>query len=172
MQRFFWTRTSKPLHSGPESRSPVPKLYKYGNHDVQEWSIHDVTRAYGYPHVRGYDGVHLFGRAGKYILTRSILSIMNEAKIIQVQPLPAFSAPPHPTYDPMLVLRDRIKSVRSAPNPSYPSPTAPHASSAASHPSSCIHPPPARTSVIRPVKSVIQNLYSIPVSNTFDVLGN
>ena len=65
-----------------------------GNHDLDEWSKLDVCQAYGYPHVKGYDGAHMFGNAGKSILTRSILSIT---------PIPSQlpSLNPHPTYNPL-----------------------------------------------------------------------
>ena len=129
-----------------------------------------MTKAYGYPHVQGYDGVYHYGRTGKYILTRSILNILNEAKVVPNQPNPVLSPPAQqPTYEPMRMLRERIKSTRSAPRSVSPSSSPPHSSSS----SSCLPPQasahPARISVIKPV---IQDMYSVPVFNPFDVLGN
>ena len=145
-----------------------------GNHDIQEWSKHDVTKAYGFSNVQGYDGVHLFGQLGKRILTRSIVKILKEN-------LSSTSHATNPTvsssnvaYDPMTILRERIHSHRSTSTRPY-SPVF-----SKSHPPPTVPPPSlasARTllpriPVIKTLRSAIQDQYNISVSNQFETLGN
>ena len=131
-----------------------------GNHDINEWSKHDITKAYGHPYVQGYDGIHLSGKAGKYILTRSILCILKQAEVIPgTKTENCF--PSLTSYNPMLMLRERIRSTRSVAHPPSPSPLR-------SSPPSQV----SRTSVIKDARSAFKNQYSIPVSNRYQILGN
>ena len=150
-----------------------------GNHDVHEWSKHDVVKAYGYPEIAGYDGVHLYGQMGKNILTRSLSNILQQTQGI-LSPInppanvsPATTATPvtsTTTYNPMLMLRNRILSQRSSSSPRPPTSCQPPPSR--SQPASPRLLSSQRVPVIRVLKHVTQDHYNVKVSNPYEVLGN
>ena len=133
----------------------------------------------GYPQIAGYDGVHLYDQMGRNILTRSLSNILKQAQglLSPIRPstkvTPATTATPvtsTTTYNPMLMLRNRILSQRSSSSPRPPT--------------SCQTPPPGsqpasprllcsqRVPVIRVLKHVTQDHYNVKVSNPYEVLGN
>ena len=133
-----------------------------GCHDINEWSRYPITKAYGFPHIDGYDGVHLYGSSGRAILTRSLINMLKHS--FNTNDVPDKL----PVYDPMLVLRERIQSDRSK---------LPALSSSDSQQCRSRTAPPRpettnRASVIKPTPAVSQEDYNIPISNYFDSLGN
>ena len=131
--------------------SKLKEKIHLGNHDVNEWSRHEISHAYGFPHISGYDGAHMFGVGGRTILTRSILSILKKAIITPNSALSSTANPSSSSYDPLLILRDRIQSHRGAqstpqqqrsPQPSVP-------------PTSSNVPPPSSAPVLNSRTSVI-----------------
>ena len=133
-----------------------------GCHDISEWSRYDIHKAYGFPHVTGYDGVHLYGPSGRTILTRSLITMLRNPftakKVSHSDSL----------YDPLLILRDRIQSNRNENNAPPPSPSVPR-NPRVTHPNNLKN---NRTSVIKSIPSVSQSSYSVKISNYFDALGN
>ena len=134
-----------------------------GGHDISEWSRYDIHQAYGFPHVSGYDGVHLYGRFGRTILTRSLITMLRNSLIAKNVSV----TDSH--YDPYLILRDRIHSSRDKLKSQ-------HLLTDLESRISKVTPPNClksnRTSVIKSLPSVSQSCYNIPISNSFDVLGN
>ena len=147
-----------------------------GNHDLSEWSKHNHPDIYGLSQNIGYDGVHMSGRLGRTVLTRSLLSVL-KTDLIKQTVTDTLDIQP---YNPMGILRERILSHRGSSNPQtqttstkYPVPP-----SSADVPIPTGIAPPSYPQ-IQPRRSVIftappssRNLYPIPVHNSFEVLGN
>ena len=153
-----------------------------GNHDLSEWSKHNHSDIYGHSLNTGHDGVHLTGRLGRTVLTRSLLSVLRTYLTKKSPPVSCSDALNVHPYNPMDILRERILSNKDSPSfhhsrtPKHPSPPS---SSDVPIPTG-IAPPQfrqqkpgqSRQSVIFTAPPATSNRYSIPVSNQFDVLGN
>ena len=151
-----------------------------GDHQIPHQLGPDHEQVFGHPNHTAYDGIQMGGPGGRKCFQESILNILNNAGIIKLlndtrtqireENIPSGLKPAQPSskgYDPMRMFRERLTSARveePAVNVQTPQST--------SNPNQTQNPPDhPRPSVINR-SSTIQSNYSVPVSNSFGVLGN
>ena len=159
-----------------------------GDHDNPLSGDASHRTVFGNPDDDEYDGIHLCGPEGKKMFTSSVLKMLLKAGLISGADRKQRRVADKPgivnDYDPLAILKKDMEKKRHS-DVRKPSPRSPLIPS--SRPSVisatnqlggrtdtvCSQPMQAstrRSSVIQP--AALQGKYSIPVSNTFDLLGN
>ena len=158
-----------------------------GEHQIPHLLDDNHPLVYGHPQSEGYDGIHMYGPKGKSIFQASVAAIMKKAGLIseKVNKNPPAGRKvarscstavggrkvddkssgrengdsvhgPNQEYNPMEMLKERISSRKQSLNQN---------NDGVSEDVSTLRP-----TVIR--SSCLQNRYTVPVGNTFDMLGN
>ena len=156
--------------------SSLRKKIFLGDHTIPHKLDEDHHKVFGNPAHPSYDGLHMNGPSGKLLFHESIMNILTNTGVckptLTSKPL-GLKPYPHSTrasqlgkmskqqYNPLRIFRERISSMRVTTSPSTANPPSP------TKPSS---PTSVATSVIRPI--AMPTRYSVPVSNSFAVLGN
>ena len=156
--------------------SKFKKRIHLGDHTIPHLLDGDHNRIFGNPGQGMYDGVHMLGPDGRNAYQRSILNILLSAGLLKPpakpQKIPPVDKraqrlePASLRYDPLKILRERLSSMRD---------------NSSSQPTVISSPPILKQSKMSstnaPRKSVITTVnkesnYSVPVSNSFEILGN
>ena len=160
-----------------------------GDHTIPHNLGVEHSSIFGRPGDRSYDGIHMLGPDGRDTYEKSVLNILLCAGLLKTPPnlkhkvksknqelsragaAPVLLAPrqaraAEPQYNPLKILRERISSFRE----SNASSSNFRSSSSTPKPNPKQQQPFPRRSVI--MTGGIQGNYSVPVSNSFEILGN
>ena len=163
-----------------------------GDHTIAHHPGEEHFRIFGRPGDRSYDGIHMLGPDGRDIYEKSILNILLLAGLLRTRPNlrqkekekeqehgrarpaplllpPRLARAASPLYDPLKMFRERISSLRES--------NASSSNTCSSSRRLKLNPEQRQQRLNNPRQSVIttggiQGNYSVPVSNSFEILGN
>ena len=146
-----------------------------GDHQIPHLLDDSHHQVYGHPDLDHYDGLHLHGPDGRAAFQKSILNILKTAGLVStltetntsnktIKDIPDGKKNTSDAYDPMKMFKNRHKLRKNSSNhQNFHKDGLDEAGNQPPRPS-------VRPTVIR--SSSLQNRYTVPVGNTFDMLGN
>ena len=148
-----------------------------GDHQIPHLLDNDHYKVYGDPHHSQYDGLHMYGQDGRKAFQTSCLDILDKAGLCKTRNILKMRhhssrpiIPPGQQYDPMHILRERLSSQRRENDNMNTRSSNSSSSRKSTVTKTLITSQKPRPSVITTCTS--DSRYSIPVSNSFELLGN